>query len=573
MNIRKPRYLYCHRKLGPLPKPRLCSATISSALSERLGLPETTISAIVDEVKGGHHLQNEQPTYITTLSEFIEWVDQLGPRKCLFRGLPNQEHSIEASAWRRLTSEQDSNNVDKLLEINEGLIRDARLRGYGKKNGQELHNLEILAELQHFRVSTFLIDFSYSAQVALWFACRESFKDPQNSKELSDGKVSVIFVNPDRIIKVTPELLKENIITFFETDANGRYPLYQWEPGEINSRIPAQYSVFLFGGDRTIEPDKECIIRETDKRVILDSIESFSQTIEATLFPDFDGFTQQRTQYRPYIPEGYESYRAAGYRSSQRGDYKDAISYFDEAINLDSTEADIHYLRGEAKYYLNQFSDAIPDFDKAIDLKKDDLNYYRLRGDARLALNQFEDARDDLKKALELAQQAQQAQQSEDIPLLARIAVLQSTLHTINLQLLTQGDQWTPERFKELVPEDITKHYDSQVGDEELYRLGADLQTLAEEKKWGLGRRFGRSYFAFCFGVKRVFGVNLFRNPRLVIWGTETLESEFSELDHKPTYYPIHRQWVFPRNTTVNSVSEVLEAVYEKVRSGQQIII
>ena len=131
---------------------------------------------------GVHHLQNEQPTYIKTLGKFIDWVDSLGPRKCLFRGLPNQEHTIEASAWRRMKNEQDRNNIDKLLKINEDLITDARDRGYDKKNGQELRDLEILAELQHFRAATCLVDFSYSAQVALWFACRESFKDPPNSE-------------------------------------------------------------------------------------------------------------------------------------------------------------------------------------------------------------------------------------------------------------------------------------------------------------------------------------------------------------------------------------------------------
>ena len=93
-------------------------------------------------------MQNEQPTYIETLSEFMEWVDRLRPRKCLFRGLSNKEHSIEASAWRRLMNEQD--NIDKLLEINEGLIKDARLRGYDCKDERKLADLEILAELQHY---------------------------------------------------------------------------------------------------------------------------------------------------------------------------------------------------------------------------------------------------------------------------------------------------------------------------------------------------------------------------------------------------------------------------------------
>ena len=352
-----------------------------------------------------HYLQNEQLTCINTLGEFMDWVDRLSPRKCLFRGLPNQEHSIEASAWRRLKNEQDSNNIDKLLEINSGLIRDTRRRGYDKKNGLELRDLEILAELQHFRAATFLIDFTYSPQVALWFACRQSFKDSQNSKELSNGKVCAVFVNPDRVIEVTPELLKQDISYFFEANADGTYPLYWWEPGELNSRIPPQHSVFLFGGARTIEPDKECIILEIDKRAIVDSIEGFSQTTETTLFPDLDGFIYQRTQDRPYIPEDYESYRAAGYRASQRDDHKEAISHFDEAILLDSTEADVYYLRGESKCYLRQTEEAIPDFDKAIELKDDDMNYYKSRGIAWMDLNWYDKAKVDLEKTLELAKE------------------------------------------------------------------------------------------------------------------------------------------------------------------------
>ena len=505
-------------------------------------------------------MQNEKP--IETLGEFMDWVDELRPEKCLFRGLPNQKHSIEASAWRRLTNEQDSNNIDKLLEINEGLIRDVRLRGFDSKDDRKLSDLEILAELQHFRASTFLVDFTYSAQVALWFACQQRFKDPHNSKELSDGKVSAVFVNPDRIVEVTPKLLDQDISVFFETDADGRYPLYLWEPGEINSRIPPQYSVFLFGADRTIAPDRDCIILEVNKRTILDSIEGFSQTTETTLFPDLDGFIYQRTQDRPYIPEGFESYRAAGYRAYRRGDYEEAISFFDEVIRLGSTEADVYYWRGGSKYSLKQYVEAIGDFDKAIELKDDDdTNYYRSRGYTNLILGRFEDGRDDLETALRLATQVGDTRHINSISLI---------LHDINFRI-NEVDEWTPEMFKELVPMDIREHYDSRIGDGELYSLGAKLQSLIRQKGWRLERRFGRYYFVFSYGRRRVFGVNLFGNPRLAIWGTESDESKFSKFEHKPTYYPPHRQWVFPRDATVEELRDIFESVYNDVQSEESI--
>ena len=509
--------------------------------------------------EGVNHLQNEQHFEIERLGDFMDWVDELRPEKCLFRGLPNQEHSIEASAWRRLTNEQDSNNIDKLLEINEGLIRDARLRGFDSKDDRKLSDLEILAELQHFRASTFLIDFTYSAQVALWFACQQRFKDSQNTKELSDGKVCAVFVNPDRIIEVTPELLNQDISFFFEANADGTYPLYRWAPGELNSRIPPQHSVFLFGTARTIKPDEECIILKVNKRTIVDSIEGFSQTTETTLFPDFAGFVQQRTQDRPYIPEGYESHRAAGYRAYRWEDYETAISYFDEIIHLNSTDADVYHWRGISKQSLRRLAEAIDDHNKAIELKDDDIDYYLWRGMAWVELAELDKAKDDLEKALELAELANDTGYMEFIQHFLRSVVFQ----------IDEVDQWTPEMFKELVPKDIREHYDTRVGDEELYSLGADLQSLILQKHWKLERRFGRSYFVFCYGRRRVFGVNLFRNPRLAIWGTEGDKSKFSKFE--PTYYPSHGQWVFPRGVTVENLSDILESVYNDVQTKEQI--
>ena len=498
-------------------------------------------------------MQNEEHDKIETLSDFVDWVDELSPEKCLFRGLPNKDHSIEASAWRRLTREQDSDNIDKLLEINEGLIRDVRHRGADIKDDRKLFDLEILAELQHFRASTFLIDFTYSAQVALWFACQERFKDPHNSKELSDGKVSVVFVNLDRIKKVTPELLEQDISVFFETGADGRIPLYWWEPGEINSRIPPQHSVFLFGLDRIIEPDDERIISAEVKRTILDSIEGFSMTTETTLFPDFDGFIQQRTQDRPYIPEGYERIRAAGYRAYQREEYEKAVSYFDEIIDLNSTDADVYYWRGMSKFHLDQPKEAIDDFDKAIKLKNNDMNYYDARGMAWAKLNEYQNAKDNLENALTLAEQDDTTYLVKSIP---------SLLRYIDSQLDENG-QWTSDMFKELVPKDIRELYDTHGENETLYKLGADLQSLIQKKGWNLERQFGRKYFAFCYGRKRIFGVFLLaRDSRLIIWGTETDESKFSDIERKPHHQRGFQQWWFPTGTKVEDIQDVLEKFY-----------
>ena len=80
---------------------------------------------------------------------------------------------MEASAYRRLP-ETERNDPNNLLKINQELIDKACLLGHDHKDGRYLSDLELLAELQHFGAATCLIDFTRSAQIALWSACQQS---------------------------------------------------------------------------------------------------------------------------------------------------------------------------------------------------------------------------------------------------------------------------------------------------------------------------------------------------------------------------------------------------------------
>lgn len=531
-----------------------------------------------------------ETTEITTLNQFIEWINHLKEQpelsnlgRYIFRGLPNKEYLIEASAWRRLRHEADENNLERFLELNRGLIKDARLYEHDRENGRELGDLEILAKLQHFRAATCLIDFTYSAQVALFFACQSP------DEELTDGKVCLIFDKLNDIILITneSELLGEEIDYFFETNEYGIYPLYQWQPQQLNNRIFPQYSVFLFGGDRIIEPDIECSIPAKSKKDILASLEDFSQMTEATLFPDFEGFVHQRTQGRRYnVPD----YKRRGIRASEDERYEEAIRDFDEAIHHNPNDTDIYILRGHAKHRIGHYSEAITDFDEAISRNPNEAYTYYARADVKYdqyenrgviasikrldendnevgdvdikqTPNPLDQAKEDLQKALELAKT------DNDRTLIFSIT---STLQKIESST-SENREWTPESFKALVPEDIRQHYDARVRDENLYRLGADLQSLIEEKEWRLERRIGRSYFVFRYGRRSVFGVNLFGLPKLFVSGTKALESNFSKLEHKPSYYSRHRQWVFPREATVKDIHEILENAYTNSWNGEQL--
>ena len=171
------------------------------------------------------------------------------------------------------------------------LITEARLRGYHQKDGRELKALEILADLQHFGAATCLIDFTYSAQIALFFACLQN-------KELNGKVFAVRKQPPTRLKEIRLEDLKEEDIDSFLKDDEGSQ-LYHWQPRQQNRRILTQRSIFLFG-KYEFAADEECIIAGDGKDNILKELQRVAGITEDWLFPDFEGFAQARGQDAPY---------------------------------------------------------------------------------------------------------------------------------------------------------------------------------------------------------------------------------------------------------------------------------
>ena len=129
--------------------------------------------------------------FIKTLNGFTKWAKKFTAGKYVFRGIRNETYPIRASAYRRL--KEDDRDFEKFLEMNKDLIDETTLRGYHERNGRQLSQLEMLAELQHHGAATCLIDFTYSAQIALWFACEQDSKTSQDSGNLPNGKVFAVY--------------------------------------------------------------------------------------------------------------------------------------------------------------------------------------------------------------------------------------------------------------------------------------------------------------------------------------------------------------------------------------------
>ena len=325
-------------------------------------------------MKGLDTMQKEGQMRITTLNEFMEWAQQLPAGECLFRGVPDEQYGIQASAYRR--PKKEDRGAEKFLQINRSLIRDVRLRGYDERNGRKLHDLEILAELQHFGAATCLMDFTYSAQVALWFACQPDSKTPQDSLSFPNGKVFAVYNKLSYFREITPELLEKEINYFFQGSKVGiAQELYQWEPRQQNNRIIAQQSIFLFG-DSQINVGDKCVILESSKQDILTALQQVSGITEAMLFPDFDGFARLRGEDIPYTQLSASEYRKRGDQAFRRGEYSEAIADYDEAIRLNPTDAVLYRERGGARVEMRDLEGAFGDFSETIRLNPDDAFAY-----------------------------------------------------------------------------------------------------------------------------------------------------------------------------------------------------
>ena len=333
----------------------------------------------------------------------MEWAEQFEPGLYLFRGVSNAEYKIQASAYRRLIDERDQTPTN-LLEINKRIIDDARLQGHGQKNEDQLSDLELLAELQHYGAATCLIDFTHSAQVALWMACQRESKETAKSKVFNGKVFAVDISDPNRFQKVTSRLVKKDIDCFFNGDEHERYPLYQWQPKQQNNRIIAQQSVFLFGGAQ-IESEAECTILKNSKESILISLEKSGSISEARMFPDFDGFANLRAHDRLYVEHDALGYLQRGIEAHKERKLDEAIKHYTESIQLKPDNPILsraYSNRGNAHEGKGEHDLAFEDYSKAIEINPDNADAYFYRGFVYELKRNARKAIKDYDKAIEL---------------------------------------------------------------------------------------------------------------------------------------------------------------------------
>lgn len=94
--------------------------------------------------------------------------------------------------------------------------------------------------------------------------------------------------------------------------------------------------------------------------------------------------TRTPTPVAGYTPRpNFEAYES-GIRALDRGDYSQALFFFDQVNELDSSLPDVHYFRGEAYRLEGEIADAIREYDRAWQLNPDYAPLYLGRGRALL---------------------------------------------------------------------------------------------------------------------------------------------------------------------------------------------
>lgn len=400
---------------------------VEEAHAERGGLPYTSkyhpVQIALTKLKkiglaknpqlGYWSIQSNEDTRIKTLDAFIKWANNFKEDEFVFRGVPNEAYKIQASAYRRPA--ENERNFEKFLYVNKDLISKAKQRGYDKdkKDGTVWNELDILVELQHFKASTCLIDFSFRAQVALWFACqpvqkkKEENRESEDNKKPPDAKVSAVQIRPPKFTEITPEFwekgdneekdAKKKIDYFLKEDKKS--DLFYLQPKFQNNRIIAQQSVFLFG-QYEIDADDECVIAEESKKDILIELQRVSGITEDKLFPDFEGFAWVHREESLYTEPTPSALKEQGNRAFENEEYEVAIGDFSRAIEKDSNDVESYNLRGKAYTRLEDFGNALADFTEAEKIDPDDAETYFNRGYLYQQQGQHQDAIDDYDTAI-----------------------------------------------------------------------------------------------------------------------------------------------------------------------------
>lgn len=300
-------------------------------------------------------------TYIKCLRDHTSV--SCGGGQYIFRGVPalsSDEYvdDIESGAARRL---RDANKTSQreFIDYHTELIHQARhnrhrLHREGLYDVTKLHDLEILAELQHYGAATCLIDFTTNFLIALFFA---SAKPEKQAVRNSGGRVFIVdllhtpndeffYINNLKADDRIEDLLIKRTKRLDDMGKDSQPRIWVWRPSKLNNRIRRQGSVFLFTLAKVTndcEPKKGdeniCYwtleVNENHKVPLRKELEMYFGLSSETVFDDLEGFAAKVHGAKSQMVGELSSTMtclAQGKQCYKQGRYIPAINYFTEAI-------------------------------------------------------------------------------------------------------------------------------------------------------------------------------------------------------------------------------------------------
>ena len=245
---------------------------------------------------------------ISNLPAYINVIEQITDPgvSYLYRGQENAEWRVTSSAYRRLLIGQSHAEPGFLADLFAGYLKqivdEIQLRY--PSTYKDLSPLECMAHLQHNKVATGLIDFTFSPLIALWFTC--------DNQKNTNGKVFVLKNDREKIEEITTkDRLQQNLDEFFDAD---QPQWHLWAPtldslAVDTHRMMMQQSVFLFGLPEvdTQMVMQEIIVSKEHKEGLRMALAKLGIT-EKTLFSDLIGFFERNTHAHPYDQTLVEPY-------------------------------------------------------------------------------------------------------------------------------------------------------------------------------------------------------------------------------------------------------------------------
>lgn len=238
------------------------------------------------------------------------------------------------------------------ISYHQHLIQNAKSTDPATYNN--ISDLEILADLQHYGAATCLVDFSRNMLTSLWFACREKSGKIESPEDNCQGQYGILYcydtqrdiIDENNLTLITPREVNASIssllartkkITNFCSDS--KYTFMLWEPTHLNVRITKQHSVFLFGLSKFIiseHPIHSIIIHDNIKADIIKALDQIFNINANTIFHDKQGYATfnskfDKLSFSQEFAEEFSEFYQHGLDDMFGGYYTSALEFFNAA--------------------------------------------------------------------------------------------------------------------------------------------------------------------------------------------------------------------------------------------------